>query len=78
MASNSQQQQDQQQVASSNKTKIVFNITDDRFVLIMWKNEKYNVLPMKDIQKLDVYEIDVVVKCKFGAGKHPGTIKFIE
>ncbi len=77
MASNSQQQQDQQQVASSNKTKIVFNITDDRFVLIMWKNEKYNVLPMKDIQKLDVYEIDVVVKCKFGAGKHPGTIKYI-
>jgi len=43
----------------------------------MWKNEKYNVLLMKDIQKLDVYEIDVVVKCKFAAGKHPGTIKYI-
>ena len=60
--------------------KLIINLTiidDERFVLIMWMNDKYNTISMNDIQKFDTYMLEQVVKCRFGNGKHPGTIKCI-
>ncbi len=50
---------------------------DDRFVLVLWDNNMYNIIPMNDVQKFDAYEIDQKVKCKFNGNKYPGAIKFI-
>ncbi len=47
-------------------------------MLVKWKTgKKYNIIPMHDVQKLESYELDSLVYCKFNSAKYLAYIKFI-
>jgi hypothetical protein len=42
----------------------LFKLDDTCNVLIFWDNNAVNVIPMSDVEKLDIYEIDQRIKNK--------------
>jgi len=61
------------------KARTVYNTDDERFMLVEWKSaEKFNILSMNDVEKLDEYELESQINVRFNNRKYSkATIKFI-
>lgn len=60
-------------------TKIVYNTNDDRFALVKWPSAKpkFTIVPMKQFEKSDEYELEKAYKFMYLNRKYTATVLYI-